>query len=221
VAFSQNHDQLGNRAQGDRMCHLTSAARERIGAALVLTSPFIPLLFMGEEWSASSPFQFFVSFEEPGLCALVKQGRLREFAAFIAADQDLPDPADPATYARSKLRWEEVETPAGQKMVDWYRQLIALRRRTAVLTNGRLDLVDVRFSEPRQWLVMERGPVTVACNFALEAQPIPLTAGQPAGILLASHPAAAMREDSLSAPPESVTILGVAPIDSYTWSAGA
>jgi maltooligosyltrehalose trehalohydrolase len=106
-------------------------------------------------------------------------------------------------------------------MVDWYRQLIALRRQTTVLTNGRLDLVDVRYGESQEWLVMERGPVTVACNFATQAQDIPLTAGQPAAILLASHPAAAVREGALSAPPESVTILGVSPTDSHTWSAGA
>jgi maltooligosyltrehalose trehalohydrolase len=203
------------------MCHLTSAARERIGAALVLTSPFVPLLFMGEEWSAGSPFQFFVGFDDPEFRAPVREGRRREFAAFVGAGEDLPDPGDPATFARSKLRWEEVQTPAGQEMIDWHRRLIALRRQTAALTNGRLDLVDVRYSEPLQWLAMERAPVTVACNFALEVREIPLSEGLPTSILLASNAAAAVREGMLAAPPESVTILGPPPDDFYTWSAGA
>ncbi len=218
LAYAQNHDQLGNRAQGDRMCHLANAARERIGAALVLTSPFIPLLFMGEEWSASSPFQYFVSFLDAGLNRAVHEGRQREFAAFVSSDQPLPDPSDPATFARSKLRWEETQARPGRAMIGWYRRLIDIRRRMAALTNGRLDLVDTRFNEEAKWLVIERGPVTVVCNFDLQAQDIALKPGRSNLVLLASQPGVRVQDNLLSAPPESVTILGVAEAESYTWS---
>ena len=114
LAYAQNHDQLGNRARGDRMCHLANSARERMAAALVLTSPFIPLLFMGEEWSASSPFQYFVSFLDPALNRAVREGRRREFAAFVPSDSDLPDPGELATFERSKLRWDEARRPPGR-----------------------------------------------------------------------------------------------------------
>jgi maltooligosyltrehalose trehalohydrolase len=220
LAYAQNHDQLGNRAQGDRLCHLTNSARERIGAALVLTSPFIPLLFMGEEWSASAPFQYFVSFLDPALNRAVREGRGREFADFVLHAGELPDPGDPATFERSKLPWDEAGRPPGRAMIGWYRRLIAIRRRMAALTNGRLDLVDTRHDEAAKWLVIERGPVTVVCNFALQTQDIPLTPGRSSTVLLASHDEATVADDRLSAPPESVTILGVPEDASYTWSEG-
>ncbi|MFO0900680.1 MAG: malto-oligosyltrehalose trehalohydrolase [Pirellulales bacterium] len=218
LAYAQNHDQLGNRARGDRMCHLANSARERMGAALVLTSPFIPLLFMGEEWSASSPFQYFVSFLDPALNRAVREGRRREFAAFVPGDEDLPDPGDPATFERSKLPWNEARQPPGRAMIAWVRRLIGIRRRMAALTNGRLDLVETRHSEAGQWLVVERGPVTIVCNFALQAQSIPLEPGRSTTVLLASNPDVTAGELQLNVPPETVVILGVPEEASYTWS---
>lgn len=221
LAYLQNHDQLGNRAQGDRMCHLTNAARERMGAALVLTSPFIPLLFMGEEWSAASPFQYFVSFLDPAINRAVRDGRRREFAAFVPSAQRVPDPGDLATFERSKLPWDQARRSPGRAMIAWYRRLIAIRRRMAALTNGRLDLVETRYDEEAKWLVLERGPVTVVCNFALQTQEIPLMPGRSTKVLLASQPGGDVADRQLLAPPESVTILGVAEEASYTWSEAA
>jgi len=200
------------------MCHLANAARERMGAAFVLTSPFIPLLFMGEEWSASSPFQYFVSFLDPELNRSVRVGRQREFAAFVPSDDELPDPGDPATFERSKLRWDEAQQPPGRAMIAWYRQLIDIRRRMAALTNGRVDLVETRCNEADQWLVVERGPVTVVGNFSLQSRSVLLKPGRSTVILLASNPGVVVADHCLQTPPETVVILGVSEGKSYTWS---
>jgi maltooligosyltrehalose trehalohydrolase len=124
VASLQNHDQVGNRANGERMTHLLSAARRKIGAALLLTSPFTPLLFQGEEWSASSPFLYFTDHDDPELGAAVSEGRRREFAAFGWSPDDVPDPQDLATFERSVLAWDERGQGEHAELLDWYRRLI-------------------------------------------------------------------------------------------------
>ncbi|MFB3814856.1 MAG: malto-oligosyltrehalose trehalohydrolase [Terriglobales bacterium] len=124
VICIQNHDQVGNRAQGERLGHLVPAGAVRLAAALLLLAPETPLLFMGEEFAASSPFQFFTDYRDPVLQKAVSEGRRNEFKDFTW--NEVPDPQDPATFERSKLRWEEAsdENP----MLRWYRQLIALRK---------------------------------------------------------------------------------------------
>ena len=107
LGYLQNHDQIGNRAQGERSSHLPNSGRLKIAAALVLTSPFIPLLFQGEEWGASTPFQYFTDHDDPELGRAVREGRRVEFAGFGWAPEAIPDPQDPATFARSKLDWQE------------------------------------------------------------------------------------------------------------------
>jgi maltooligosyltrehalose trehalohydrolase len=128
VAFSQNHDQVGNRARGERLVHLVGDQGARLAATLVLQSPFVPLLFMGEEWGASTPFQYFTDHDDPELARAVSAGRRREFEAFGWAPSDVPDPQDPATFERSKLRWEEIAEPPHRDLLDWYREFIRLRR---------------------------------------------------------------------------------------------
>jgi maltooligosyltrehalose trehalohydrolase len=209
VIFQQNHDQIGNRAQGDRLCMLVNRDKLKIGTAIVLTSPFLPMLFQGEEWAASSPFQYFVDFhDEPELAKAVSEGRRHEFEAFGWRPEEVPDPQDPATFERSKLRWEEVGRPDHADMLDWYTRLIHLRRSVHALTTGRLDLIDVRSNEQEQWLVFEREAITVVANFANANRRIGLRFGRPTEVLLASKEPLELSEEGVTMPPESVVILG-------------
>ncbi|HEX6547728.1 MAG TPA: malto-oligosyltrehalose trehalohydrolase [Candidatus Dormibacteraeota bacterium] len=167
LAYAQNHDQVGNRARGERLSMLVSPGRLRIAAALVLCSPFVPLIFMGEEWAASTPFLFFSSHTDPGIARATTEGRIKEFEAFGWKAAEVPDPQDPASFERSQLRWEERLEPGHAEMLGWYRELIQLRRERPELRDGRLDQVDVRVEGSR--LVMRRGQVTVACDLARDS----------------------------------------------------
>ena len=164
LGYAQNHDQVGNRAQGQRSAALMSPGRLRLAAALVLTSPFVPMLFQGEEWAAGTPFQYFTDHADPALGRAVSQGRKAEFVAFGWPAADVPDPQDPGSFERSRLDWAELGRKEHAAVLDWHRRLIALRRAVPALTDGRLDAVDVSLDEEAGWLVVRRGPVTVAGN---------------------------------------------------------
>ena len=123
-------------------------------AALLLTSPFVPLLFQGEEWSASTPFQYFTDHASE-LGRAVSEGRRREFAAF-GWEAEVPDPQDPGTFARSVLRWDEVTEPGHAEILDWYRELIALRRSRPELAAAPLDDVEVEVDEVDRVIVRRR-----------------------------------------------------------------
>ena len=189
VAYLQTHDQVGNRATGDRIHAGMPAGRQAIGAALYLTSAFTPMLFMGEEWAASTPWQFFTSFEDE-VGALVREGRRAEFARHGWSAQDIPDPQDPATRDASVLRWAELSEPAHARMLGWYRDLIALRRHEESLTDGRLDLVHVYRDAPDA-VVVARGRLRVVANLAAEATTVPVRSGSATvpDVLLAFDPA--------------------------------
>lgn len=128
VIATQNHDQVGNRAHGERLHQLAGAGLAKAAAALLLTSPFTPLLFQGEEWAATSPFLYFTDHRDPDLARRVSEGRRNEFASF-GWKGEVPDPQDPSTFDRSRLRWDELDDPAHRDMLEWYRSLISLRRR--------------------------------------------------------------------------------------------
>jgi maltooligosyltrehalose trehalohydrolase len=208
VACLQNHDQVGNRARGERISHLAGIERAKIGAAILLTAPYVPLVFQGEEWAASSPFQYFTSFEDQELGRAVREGRRREFARFGWKPQDVPDPQDPATFQRSRLHWEEREHQPHRGMLRWYQELIRLRHRLPCLSDGRLDRVEVACDARQQWLRLERGPVTLACNLSQTNQHVPLEAGRPMRVLLSSPQGLATHEGGLNLPGESVAVLG-------------
>ena len=161
VVCAQNHDQVGNRATGERTAALMSEGRLRIAATLLLTSPFTPMLFQGEEWAASTPFQYFTDHPDPELGRAVSEGRRAEFAAFGWAPDDVPDPQDRATFERSVLDWEELGEPAHRRMLEWYRTLIRLRRELPALTDPRAP-VEAAFDDGL--LRIRRGPVGVAAN---------------------------------------------------------
>jgi maltooligosyltrehalose trehalohydrolase len=206
VVCLQNHDQIGNRARGDRMSHLAGVERLKIGAALVLTAPFIPLLFQGEEWGASTPFQYFTDHDDPELARAVSEGRRREFAAFGWRPEDVPDPQALETFERSKLDWDEPPREPHASLLDWHRQLIRLRRELAEFGDGRLDRLRVRFDEAARWLVVDRGSVLVACNLGKQAVRIPLGRSS-LRVRLASDGRVALVANGAELGPESVAVL--------------
>lgn len=209
LGYLQNHDQVGNRARGERAGRLMSLGRLKIGAAVVVTAPFVPLIFQGEEWAASTPFQYFTDHREPELARAVSEGRRREFAALGCKPEEIPDPQAEETFRRSKLDWSEADRGEHALMLEWWRRLVRLRAETPALSDGCLDDVRVEFDEERRWLRMDRGPVSVACNLRAEPQRIPLRAasGGRLAITLASEPPRSVGSDGVELTGESVAIL--------------
>ncbi|HZQ78930.1 MAG TPA: malto-oligosyltrehalose trehalohydrolase [Acidimicrobiia bacterium] len=208
LGYLQNHDQVGNRATGERSSALMSTGRLHIAAALVLCSPFVPMLFQGEEWGASTPFQYFTDHIDAELGRLVSEGRRREFSAFGWKPEDVPDPQDRATFERSVLDWAELGKDPHTGLLEWHRSLVALRRRSPALTDGDFDNVHTAWDEQAVWFALTRGPVTVACNLADHPQAVPIPAGQTATVLLASAPSTTtLTPGAVTLPPDSVAIL--------------
>lgn len=204
LAYAQNHDQVGNRAQGERLSQLVTAGRQKIAAALVLMSPFVPMLFQGEEFGASTPFQYFTHHEDQDLGRKVSEGRRSEFKAFGWNPEQIPDPQDPGTFQRSKLDWTEVHQQPHAFLLQWHKDLIALRRSRASLNDGRMQDVDVQFDERAKWFCMRRGDVEVLCNLNSGRQAIPI-ARQPAHVL-ASEIDWQLRPGLIELPADSVAI---------------
>jgi len=200
LGYLQNHDQVGNRAMGERSSSLLSDGLLRVAAALVLLGPAVPMLFQGEEWGASTPFLYFTDHDDPELGKAVTEGRRREFASFGWDPSDVPDPQDPETFRRSKLDWDEVARPPHVGLLDWHRRLIALRRSTPVLGAE----VRVDYDEDGRWLVMTRERLTAACNLGPGAATVPVPSGK---VELSSGPDASFDDDSAVLPPESVIVL--------------
>ncbi len=210
LGYLQDHDQVGNRARGLRISSLVSHDLVRVAAALVLTSPFTPMLFMGEEWAASTPWQYFTDHDDPELAEAVRQGRRSEFAPFGWDPAEVPDPQDPATFERSTLDWSEPKREPHAGMLDWYRQLIALRHQRPELTDGRLDAVVADCDEDERWLVMRRGQTLVVANFATYRQAVPVDV-TPTGMLLASRHGWELRDGEVELDGASVAILEAYP----------
>jgi maltooligosyltrehalose trehalohydrolase len=174
VVCTQNHDQIGNRAQGERLAHLVDRGRQKIAAALLLTSAYVPLIFQGEEFAASTPFLYFSSHEEEELGRAVSIGRTHEFAAFGWEPEQVPDPQERRTFQRSKLRWKEVDEPQHADVLEWYRKLIRMRPELG-LTDGQLDRVEVDFDERARWIRVRRGCVEVVANLGADRHAVPVT----------------------------------------------
>ena len=203
LGYLQNHDQVGNRALGERSSMLVSTERLLIGAALVLTAPYVPMLFQGEEWGARTPFQYFTDHDRD-LGRAVSEGRRDEYAAFGWDPARVPDPQARETFERSRLDWSELSRPEHARVLDWQRRLTSLRRTYPELANGRLEAVAVRFDEGAQWLTMQRGRILVAVNLGAETRRIALEEEM--------HPLLASRDGLgvdgvLVLPPESVGVL--------------
>jgi maltooligosyltrehalose trehalohydrolase len=176
VVCSQNHDQVGNRALGDRM---PPAARP-LAALCTLLAPFTPMLFMGEEYGEEAPFQFFTDHIEKKVAEATRIGRRKEFEDFVEFAGEVPDPQDPATFERSKL------TRQGDPAIAaLYRRLFELRRELAAAPGG-AEVEAVEFDEEARWLRVSRGGHEIVANFAHEPQAVPCPAGD---LVLATHDA--------------------------------
>lgn len=202
LAYLQDHDQIGNRATGDRLSATVSPGLLACGAAVVFCSPFTPMLFMGEEWAAETPWQFFASFPDPELAEAVRTGRRREFARHGWGEADVPDPMDPATVARSRLDWAEPGKPGHREILGLYRTLIRLRRSRPELTDPRLDRVVVETAPDDSWLILHRGGLRLACNFA--AKPVEVAV---AGEVLASWGNPEVGDEATVLPAESFVVV--------------
>jgi maltooligosyltrehalose trehalohydrolase len=206
LGYAQTHDQVGNRAQGERLSHLVSVGRQKIAAALVMTSPFVPMLFQGEEFGASTPFQYFTQHEDAELAKKVSEGRRSEFKGFGWDPEEVPDPQALETFQRSKLPWNEIHQEPHATLLQWYKDLIALRRCQPGLTDGRMDRVEVHFDERAKWLVVTREEVEVVCNLGKDRLAIPVKCARRP--LLVSEDGWQMRPGLMELPGESVAVLG-------------
>ncbi|MET1154145.1 DUF3459 domain-containing protein, partial [Arthrobacter sp.] len=188
VVCTQNHDQIGNRAAGDRLTGSLGYGQLALAAVLNLTAPFTPMLFMGEEFAASTPWQFFTSHPEPELGEATSAGRLKEFERMGWDPRDVPDPQDPGTFRNSKLDWTEPETGDHARMLELYQRLIALRKQNPELTEPDFAAVSVQTDPDAGWLILHRGPFAICCNFSAESRTVP--AG-PGTVVLATDDGAA------------------------------
>jgi maltooligosyltrehalose trehalohydrolase len=175
LAYTCTHDQVGNRALGDRPSQNLTAGQLAIKAALALGSPYTAMLFMGEEWGASTPFQFFSSHPEPELARATAEGRKAEFAEHGWDANEIPDPQDPQTFQRSKLNWDEVGTDDHARLLRLYRDLIALRHSEPDLADPWLDHLVVDYDESQHWIVLRRNRLAIACNLGTQPTAVPVT----------------------------------------------
>ena len=175
LAYTLTHDQVGNRAIGDRPSQNLTTGQLAIKAALALGSPYTAMLFMGEEWASSSPFQFFSSHPEPELARATAEGRKKEFAEHGWDADEIPDPQDLATFERSKLNWDEVGDGEHARLLSFYRSLIALRRSESDFGDPWLDHLEITYDEDGRWFLMQRGNFTIACNLGDQPVDVPVS----------------------------------------------
>ena len=206
LGYLQDHDQIGNRAAGDRIADLVPDGLLRVGAGLVLTAPFTPMLFMGEEWGADTPWQYFTDHEEEWLATAVREGRRSEFAAHGWAVADVPDPQDPQTFRRSKLDWSQPGSEPHAGLLAWYRELIALRRARPELTDPRLDRVSAACDEEARWLVVTRGRLLIVASLGGVPLRVPLPE-PPTAVLAASRPGVRLGDTGVTMPGASLAVL--------------
>jgi maltooligosyltrehalose trehalohydrolase len=198
LCFLQNHDQIGNRATGDRMSATVSPGALACGAAIMLCTPYTSMIFMGEEWAAGTPWQFFASFPDPQLADAVRTGRRREFAAHGWGESQVPDPMDPSTVTNSTLDWSELDVEKHQAIFETYKALIALRRNHPELTDPRLDKFTV--DQEDRVLTLHRSHIQLVCNLS------PTEVQRPPGKILLASPEVQATQTHLHIPPESFAI---------------
>ncbi|OBA77751.1 malto-oligosyltrehalose trehalohydrolase [Mycobacterium sp. 1164966.3] len=202
VGYTCTHDQVGNRALGDRPSQNLTAGQLAVKAALALGSPYTAMLFMGEEWGASTPFQFFSSHPEPELARATAEGRKAEFAEHGWDADDIPDPQDPQTFQRSKLNWDEVGSGEHARLLGLYRDLIALRRAEPDLADPWLEHLTVDYDEAERWIMLRRGRLSIACNLGAEPVTVPI-----AGELVLAWDRPAIGDGTTELPGHSFAIL--------------
>ncbi|HEV3381277.1 MAG TPA: malto-oligosyltrehalose trehalohydrolase [Trebonia sp.] len=222
VVFAQDHDQVGNRAIGDRLPATLAGNPLRDGllratAGLVILSPYTPMLFMGEEWGADTPWQYFTDHTDPFFASAVSEGRRAEFATHGWESETVPDPQDRETFLRSKLDWLQLSREPHASLLAWYRELLALRRSRPEFTDPRLRKVRAEYDEAGRWLLVHRGALRIAANLGDEPAAIPLTADPAsssrhasAALLIASTPDISVEAGSVILPAASFGVIDVA-----------
>lgn len=178
VVFSQNHDQVGNRMLGERTSKLVSFEMLKLLAGSVFCSPYVPLIFMGEEYAEENPFQFFISHADQDLVKAVRNGRKKEFAAFHH-EEDVPDPQDEKTFSLSKLNWDRLNEEKHSIMFSFYKKLINLRKSLPALGIPNRNQVKVEVFKTQNCLILKRWEndqkVTCFMNFSAEKQNLPFS----------------------------------------------
>jgi len=205
VSFAQNHDQVGNRALGDRLGHLISRDHLKAALAVTLLGPHIPLLFQGEEWAAGSPFQYFTDLRDPGLGRAVREGRRREFEAFGWDPEEVPDPQDPETHLRSVLDWDERDRAGNREVLEWTRSLLRLRKGEPDFRDG--DMARVRWSHSDGWLVMARGRFRVCVNLGSRDCLVPIPHVPGPSTMLTSSDRVRWEDGGMALPPGGVGVV--------------
>jgi maltooligosyltrehalose trehalohydrolase len=173
IVFAQNHDQVGNRAQGERLSMMLNPQQLKAVAALTLLSPFVPLLFQGEEWGAQTPFLYFTDHENEVLGRLVAEGRSREFSGFRWQGA-VPNPQEKETFERSILDWTELSQSAHAELFEWYRRLIRIR----AVKSARRAKAAVKCDDKAGWLRFDHGGVLAVFNLAAHSQRVPMPGGE-------------------------------------------
>ncbi len=215
VVSLQTHDQVGNRGPGDRLSAGLNRRRLCVGAALLLTGPYTPMLFMGEEWGASTPWQYFTDHVDPELAEAVRQGRFAEFATHGWEEGTVPDPQSVSTVEASTLDWSEPTRGRHERLLSWYKALLALRSNRPELSDGDLSQVRVSGDTTPGAFVVHRGRHRVAVN--LSAEPVTLDLhleghvpghGRTGTVLLSLDPTVSVREGSITVPADGVVVVG-------------
>ncbi len=204
VACLQDHDQVGNRAAGDRLSEIASPDLLKVGATLLLTSPFTPMLWMGEEWAASTRWPFFTSHPEPELGEAVAKGRLEEFSKHGWDLSQVVDPQDPKAFASAKLAWAETTEPAHAEILQTYRLLLRLRREIPELADPRLNLVEADFDDDERWIVVHRGAYRVLANFGAQTRAFKVGAAE---LIYATNDGARVDDSGAELPAQSAAIV--------------
>jgi maltooligosyltrehalose trehalohydrolase len=176
VVFTQNHDQIGNALQGIRSSKLLSLSRQKLAAAILFFSPYVPMLFMGQEYGETAGFYYFTDHGDPALVEAVREGRRKEMRAFLP-DSEFADPQDEGTFERSKLSWDLCQRPPHASLLAWHRDWIAIRKQHPALNNCRKDLMRTEGDQAAQCLVIERSDPSgsralLIANFSEAAQPV-------------------------------------------------
>jgi maltooligosyltrehalose trehalohydrolase len=217
IVFSQNHDQVGNRMLGERTSTLVSFEMQKLMAGAVMVAPFLPMLFMGEEWGEPNPFLYFVSHGDKDLCEAVRKGRKEEFAAFHLQGE-APDPVAEETFNRSKLQWSLAEEGEHKVMLDYYKTFIGLRKSHPALKHLDRKAVAVECDTAAQTLILHRWheSANVFCfmNFSKEQKKIPFAGASGFTVILDSASPAwngvdpcMVRDTSILVQPESIVLL--------------
>jgi maltooligosyltrehalose trehalohydrolase len=218
VVSLQTHDQVGNRALGDRLSSQLPTGLIACGAALLLTGAGTPMLFMGEEWGASTPWQYFTDHTDDSIAEAVRRGRRDEFASHGWPRGQIPDPQAAETFQRSKLDWDELGREPHVRLLDWYVQLIRARREHPDLGDPRLDRIRVAHDHEAGTVVVHRGAYVVAVNLGDRARRLDLgldaeeRAATGIEVVLAWRPdETTLTDGAVALPPQSAAIVGPAP----------